>query len=381
MSPHRLRIAIDGRPALWARTGIGTIAQNVLEKIQAVDSDNEYIAYFDRDPGEAARAYGSITCRFGGPRHKLAWANTWLLRRLHCDRIDVYVSFLDQHLPLAPTRARVVSMIHDLIPLRFPDTVFRNTLHKIYYTGLIRAAAQRSDLILTNSAFSKDEIVRGLKLDEAKVQRIPLGVRQAGSIDPMRTAGVLQRYRLERPFAFAMGSTEPRKNNARVLNAMRLLEKKHPGLKLAIAGRAWRGTEFNPEMLSNRVRLLGYVADADLPVLMAAAEMLVFPSLHEGFGFPVVEAMALGVPVVTSSVTALPEVGGDAVLYADPHDAAEIAACMEQILTDAELVAALRSKGRERAERFRWSETCTTIASLCEGLMEKREWRTQPVTQ
>lgn len=381
MSPHRLRIAIDGRPALWARTGIGTIAQNVLERIQAVDPENEYVAYFDRDPGEAARAYGSITCRFGGPRHKLAWANSWLLKRLHSDRVDAYVTFLDKEVPLAPTRARIVSMIHDLIPLRFPETVFRNPLHKMYYTGLIRAAAHRSDLVLTNSAYSRDEIVRGLNLDEAKVQQIPLGVRSASSVDPMRTAGVLQRYRLERPFVLAMGSTEPRKNNARVLQAMTLLEQKHPGLKLAITGRAWRGLEFDSDLLSDRIRLLGHVADADLTVLLSAAEMLVFPSLHEGFGFPVLEAMALGTPVVTSPVTALPEVGGDAVLYADPDDAGAIAAGMEKILTDAELVAALRTKGRERAQRFRWAETCTTIASLCEGLMEKREWRTQPVTQ
>jgi glycosyltransferase involved in cell wall biosynthesis len=381
MSPHRLRIAIDGRPALWTRTGIGTIAQNVLERIQSVDPDNEYIAYFDRDPGENARLYGSMTCKFGGPRQKLAWANTWLLRRLHCDDIDVFVTFLDKELPLVPTRARIVSMIHDLIPMRFPETVFRNALHKAYYSGLIRAAAHRADLILTNSAFSKDDIVSGLKLDDAKVQQIPLGVRQAGNIDPMRTAGVLRRYRLERPFVFAMGSTEPRKNNARVLEAMKLLGHQHPGLKLAIAGRAWRGREFDPELLSNRVRLLGHVADADLSTLMSAAEMLVFPSLHEGFGFPVLEAMALGVPVVTSSVTALPEVGADAVLYANPHDAGEIAARMEQVLTDPELVASLRSKGRERADRFRWADTCTTIASLCEGLMEKREWRTQAVTQ
>src|SRR5947209_9788466 len=137
MSPQRLRIAIDGRPALWARTGIGTITHNVLEKIQNVDPSHDYIAYFDRDPGDAARAYGRITCRFGGPRHKFAWANSWLLNRLHCDKIDAYVTFLDKDLPLVPTRAKIISMVHDLIPLRFPEVVFRNTLHKFYYEALI----------------------------------------------------------------------------------------------------------------------------------------------------------------------------------------------------------------------------------------------------
>jgi glycosyltransferase involved in cell wall biosynthesis len=111
---------------------------------------------------------------------------------------------------------------------------------------------------------------------------------------------------------------------------------------------------------------------------MSSAEMLVFPSLHEGFGFPVLEAMALGVPVVTSNRTALPEVGGDAVLYADPNDASDIAAKMLSICLDAELATRLRQKGIERAKMFRWEQTCAEIVDLCASLMESRTWQRQP---
>lgn len=379
MSEPGLRIAIDGRPALWPRTGIGTIAHGVLANMQKLDLGGEVYAYFDADPGERRQNYGRVRCAHGGPRHKLLWSNTWLVRQLKRDAADVLVTFLDKEIPLLPTRARIVTMVHDLIPLRFPQVVFRNAAHRLYYETLIRAAAQRSDMILTNSEFSRREIVAGLGVQEAKVQKVSLGVEKAGPLAVEEVDAVLLRLGLKRPFVLAVGSTEPRKNNGQVIEAMRRLALRHPRLRLAIAGAAWRGIPFEPGSLDARVHLLGHVADPDMPLLMSAAEMLVFPSLHEGFGFPVLEAMSLGVPVVTSRATALPEVGGDAVLYTDPNSAADIAAQMHRILADAELAATLRSKGRERAMLFRWEKTCAEIAMLCAGLTASRPWSREPV--
>jgi glycosyltransferase involved in cell wall biosynthesis len=111
---------------------------------------------------------------------------------------------------------------------------------------------------------------------------------------------------------------------------------------------------------------------------MSSAELLVFPSLHEGFGFPVLEAMSLGVPVVTSNRTALPEVGGDAVLYADPMSVCDIAAKMNLILSDKALANSLRETGRERARSFQWENTCAEIVDLCASLVETRQWQRQP---
>jgi glycosyltransferase involved in cell wall biosynthesis len=375
-----LRIAIDARPALWPRTGTGTIAHNILKNIGGTGQNAEYFAYFDTNPALHLSAYSSIQSRFGGPRQEFLWSNTWLPRQLRRDNIDVFVTFLDKEIPIFPTRCRVVSMIHDLIPLRFPKIAFRNIAHRLYYEGLIRAAARRSDVILTNSQFSRREIVSGLGIPEAKIHKITLGVETPPVIDPAHTQAVLARYRLARPYAIALGSTEPRKNNARVIEAMRRLSLAHPRLRLAIAGSPWRGVAFDRSLIDARVCLLGHVPDEDLPALMSAAEMLVFPSLHEGFGLPVVEAMALGVPVVTSNVTALPEVAGDAAFYADPTSIADIAAQMNRILTDRQLAVRLRDKGRERARLFRWETACREITSLCEVLMESSQWNRQTVT-
>jgi glycosyltransferase involved in cell wall biosynthesis len=363
------RVAIDGRPALWPRTGIGTITHNVLKNIQTIDPGVDYFAYFDADPSPRAEEYGSVVCSFGGSRIEPLWSNTYVPRRLSLDGIDIFITFLDKEVPFLPVRSKIVCMIHDLIPLRFPEAVFRNVSHKIYYKAMIRASVWRADLILTNSEFSKQEIISEFGIDERKLGKITLGVDAATQIDPAHAAAVLQRYGLRRPYVVALGSTEPRKNNTRVIEAMRLLASTHPGVQLAVAGKQWRGVEFQRKLVDDRVCMTGFVVDADMPVIVGSAEVLIFPSLHEGFGLPVIEAMAQGVPVVTSGLTALPEVGGDAALYVDPYSVSEIAKAIDRVLTDEALAASMRSKGIERAKSFRWEATCSEIVNLCAGLM------------
>ena len=380
MKNSGLRIAIDGRPALWPRTGIGTIASNVLERIQDFDKTNQYFAYFNNDPVLGSRGPLRVQCRWGGPRQKLLWANVWLPRQLKRDGIDVFITFLDKELPYVPTHARIVSMVHDLIPSKFPDVVFRNRAHRFYYNTLIRASIRRSATILTNSNYSRQEIVRELGADETKVRKITLGAAPAPLADRSQVAKVLRRYNLRQPFVIALGSTEPRKNNIRVIEAMRHLHAAHLNLQLVIVGSNWRGRAFDPAALDDRVCLPGHVPDDELPVLLQAAEILVFPSLHEGFGFPVLEAMAAGIPVVSSNVTAIPEVAGDAALLVDPNSAGEIAAAMGRILQDRDVAADLSRRGRARAGHFRWEITCAELASLCESLMTRQEWQRQPVT-
>ncbi len=373
--PNPLRIAIDGRPALWPRTGLGTIAHNVLKCIRHAAPDAQIVAYFDSDPGERFRDYGAIEKVFGGSHEELVWSNTWLPRRLAQDDIDVYVTFLDKEVPLMRTHARIACMVRDLIPLRFPESVFRNPAHRIYYESVIRAAVHRADLILTNSQFSKREIVALLEVEEAKIRVIPLGVEPPPVISPEQHGHTLARLGVARPFVLSLGSTEPRKNVRRVLEAMNLLAPVHPQLRLAVAGSPWRGVQFDESLLSDRVTVLGQVSEADLSVLMSQAEMLVFPSLHEGFGFPLIDAMAHGTPVVTSDLSAIPEVAGDAALYADPENPGDIAAQMHALLSDHRLRLQLHRAGLARAASFRWSSTCSALAQACNDLADTSSQR------
>jgi glycosyltransferase involved in cell wall biosynthesis len=375
MAHCALRIAIDGRPALWPRTGMGTITRNVLEHIRGVDENCEVFAYFDADPCAILPEWDASRRAFGGPRQEFLWSNTWLPRQLMRDRIDVLVTFMDKEIPMMPTASRIVMMVHDLIPMRFPEVVFRNRMHRLHYNALIRTAVRRADLVLTNSEFSKAEIVSHLGVREKKVHKLPLGAEHWQSARSEEMEAVLARYGISRPFVLALGSTEPRKNVRRVIEAMRTLSSSHPDLRLVVAGALWREMPFAEGLLDSRVIATGHVSDDDLRVMMSAAELLAFPSLHEGFGFPVLEAMTLGVPVVTSNRTALPEVGDDAVLYADPEKVADIAMQIDRILSDRALRERLRTKGRERAKMFRWETTCAEIVDLCASLTESGEWR------
>ena len=384
---EKLRISIDGRPALWPRTGIGTVVSNVLDRICNVDSTNQYFAYFNDHPDVGSRSWDLFEKRCGGPHQKLLWANTWLPGQLKRDAIDVFITFLDKEIPFVPTRAKIVCAVHDLIPLKFPETVFRNPAHRLYYAALIRAAIRRADIVLTNSDYSKQEILSELGARPAKIRKITLGVDPAtfhdrASVDHDRASAdkVLERNGLRPPFVLALGSTEPRKNNVRVIEALRRLRPGYPDLSLAIAGNNWRGHVFDSNLLDHAVHLLGHVSDEDLPVLMQSAEMLVFPSLHEGFGLPVIEAMALGVPVVTSNVAAIPEVAGDAALLVNPIDVDQIASAMRRILEDRRLADDLRRRGRARASGFRWESTCAELVSLCRDLAGGYAPRTEAVT-
>ena len=379
MGQRSLRIAIDGRPALWPRTGIGTIARNVLRNISNTGANCRFFAYFDADPGEFGEAVRStgVQTAFGGSRQKLLWSNTWAPRQLSREQIDVFVTFLEKDVPLLRTRSRIVLMVHDLIPLRFPEVSFRNPAHRLSYSTLLRMAVQRADLVLTNSEYSRSEILSLLNVESWKVRRVSLGAEHSSPASD-DSGQVLSRYGLSRPFILALGSSEPRKNNIRVVEAFRLLKHQHPGLRLAIGGSPWRGRQFPTDLLDEQIHLLGYLPDADLQAFLRSAEMLAFPSLHEGFGLPVLEAMSLGTPVVTSNRAALPEVGGDAVLYANANDPADIAEKMDLILSDPALAASLRAKGKQRAGGFRWEHTCAEIVDLCTSLMESRTWQHQP---
>lgn len=362
----RHRIGIDARPALWDTTGIGTIVLSVIARIQKMDPDNDYYFYFDRNPSRLQPLIDPARCFYHERRNEMLWANLYVPRRVFHDKLDVFLSFLEREIPFITRSARIVCMVHDLIPLRFPESVFRSRLHRVYYETTIRAATARADVVLTNSEYSKREIIDLLRLPENKVRKIRLGGGAAPSddFDPAADRQTLASLGLDGEYFVALGSTEPRKNNQRVVEAFQVLCKGHPSLKLAIVGKPWRGRAFPLSLLNSQVVLTGYLPAGVLTKVLRNAIALVFPSLHEGFGFPVLEAMACGTPVITSATTALPEVGGDAALYVDPYDPAAIRNAMHSVLTDPALRGQLAACGRERAAHFRWENTCADLKNI-----------------
>lgn len=303
-----------------------------------------------------------------GPYRRLPfflWQQTLALRRL---RADWYLSnfFLP---PVLPCKGIVV--VHDLSfrahPEYFPRPV---AWYMRWLTGL---AVRQAHLVITVSEFSRGELLRFYAVDEGKVVSIHNGVGadfRPASDDATVAAdrAAIARYGVTSPYILAVGNIHPRKNLARLLDAYLMLRERRAWTPPLV----WAGMErWGSGVLLERARaagviLTGFVAQADLPALYRQANMLVYPSLYEGFGLPPVEAMACGTPVITSNTTSLPEVVGEAALLVDPMDTAAIAGAMERLLDDHTLCERLRRAGLERAAMFSWERTASRLLEQLE---------------
>lgn len=261
--------------------------------------------------------------------------------------------------PLAVSRQVVT--LHDVVPLDHPEWL--SPKFAAWYRFLTPRLMRRAARIITVSEFSKRRLLDQVRLDESKIRVIPNGVdarfhpRDKGQIDhTLRSLGLPSRR-----YVLSVGSLEPRKNLGRLLQAWSMVHQTLPeDLWLVISGQG------NPKVFAAglgidkmppRVHLTGHVPDEILPFLYAGADLFAYLSLYEGFGLPPLEAMASGVPVITSDRTSLPEVTGDAALTVDPWDVEAIAAAIKTLSGNAELRADLISKGLARARQFSWDLT------------------------
>lgn len=195
-------------------------------------------------------------------------------------------------------------------------------------------------------------------------------------LEEVNITKVLKKYKINQPYILYVGSFDARKNLLGLLNAFSKLRQHLPAWKLVIVGaRKWKSTPVFEVVqrlqLEEYVHFTGFVEEADLPALYNGADLFVFPSLYEGFGLPVLEAMACGIPVVTSNTSSLPEVAGDAALLVDPMDVEAIAAAMQQVLSDPGLAAELRRRGLEQASKFSWERTARETLAVYEKVLAK----------
>ena len=262
-------------------------------------------------------------------------------------------------LPLHFTGPIVVT-VHDLSPIRYPQTHPDSRVRAI--EKYLPTAVRRAEQIIVDSEFIKNEVVSHFRIDAEKVHAVHLGVtnayapRSAGDVTP-----VLARYGLTyKGYLFAVGTLEPRKNLLQALDAHAALpERARKEAPLVFAGmKGWLAEDLQSRIRAaeerGEVRWLGYVPPEALPALYAGARVFVYPSLYEGFGLPVLEAMASGVPVITSNQASLPEVAGDAALMIDPRDRDGLRDAMLRLLEDDAEVRRLAALGFAQAARFTW---------------------------
>ena len=360
-----MRIAIDVRKL--HDYGIGTYVRNLLTQLGRLDHETEYLLLcrpYDRGLldklGENFRAV---------PQTAEPYSLSEQLRiPLQLQREQVSLFHAPHYTLPALTPCRSIVTIHDCIHLRFPQYL-PSRLAYGYARAALWCATHRSDCVLTVSEASKRDILSFFDVPASKVVVIPNAIDDRfWKLPPEdNTVKIRERYQLQAPFLLYAGNIKPHKNLERLLDAFyRVRQRGHNDLTLLIIGDeitryAKLRRAVHRYQLHRYVRFLGFVPDDTLQILYRLARAFVFPSLYEGFGLPPLEAMASGTPVITSNVSALPEVTGTAAVLVDPRDRDGIADGICRVLEDDVLRAELVKKGLARAREFSWDRSIRQI--------------------
>jgi glycosyltransferase involved in cell wall biosynthesis len=376
-------IAIDYTAALEQRGGIGRYTRELVKALARIDTQTSYRLF-------AAGQTGATLPDPPGPN--LAWKPTrigseWLARIWHRARmplpIECWTGPVDLlHAPdftLPPTRrgTRTILTVHDLSFIQTPEAAAPGL--RAYLNRVVPCSVSRADLVLADSEATRQDVIAFFRTPAEKLDVLYSGV--GAHFRPVRDGDTLRAVR-ERygiggaPYILSLGTVQPRKNYDRLVEALHRLDQ--PDLRLVIAGgKGWLDDPLYEKIAAlgfgERVVFPGYVPDEDLPAFYSAARVFAFPSLYEGFGLPPLEAMACGVPVITSNVSSLPEVVGDAALLVDPYDVDALAEALAQALTDDRLRRTLIQRGYLRTKSFTWEKAARQLHKHYARLLDWQE--------
>jgi glycosyltransferase involved in cell wall biosynthesis len=356
--------------------GIGTYVRNLLRHLSRLDSETEYILFCrESDCGTVAELGANFRAI---PEVAKPYSISEQLRipmDLRREKIDLFHA---PHYVLPPlTPCKSVVTIHDCIHLRFPQYL-PNRLGYAYAWSSMWLATRRANRVLTVSEASKRDILRYYSIPDQRIDVIYNAIddRLGEEPSPEDIERVRDRYQLNAPYVLYAGNIKPHKNLERLIEAFHTL-RQDPDLghvKLLIIGDevskyATLRRAVHRYKLHKYVRFFGFVPDKTLAVFYRLARVFVFPSLYEGFGFPPLEAMASGAPVITSNVSSLPEVVGDAALLIDPHDPKAIAEAMRRVLMDSDLREDLRQRGLRRVKEFSWERSVRRVREIYDEVL------------
>jgi len=367
-----MRVALDGLPLQVRSAGIAGYTEELVRALAALH------------PAPALTLFGLAAWPGAAAAPSLPSNVRWRRALLYPAIMGAPLMALPRLLPLGAAlrdvdlfhatnycvpRARVplVITVHDLALLRFPAL---GTPALRQMVGRVQAGAAAARRVIADSEATARDLRELLGVPGAKLRVVYPGcAAHFQPLDAAAAGAVLARHGLAPGYIMHLGTREPRKNLPRLLRAYGRLGAAAPPLVLA-GGAGWGVDElpalFDTLGLRSRVRLLGPVASADLPALYSGAALFAYPSLYEGFGLPVLEAMACGTPVVTADVASLPEVAGDAALLVDPHDDVALADAIGRVLRDPALHADLRARGLARARTFTWERCAAQTMAVYE---------------
>jgi glycosyltransferase involved in cell wall biosynthesis len=384
-----MRIGIDAHFASYELRGIGKYVVQLVSGLIRTNAAHEYVIYGDPQMFPQPNGRGNVKFRNPGGMSYPVWEQFVLPRWVRQDGVQLLHCPANTAPVALPKHVRLVITIHDVMYLLpesvlAPSKVFRQRLGNFYRKWVVRRVAKRSDCVVADSEFSKREVVEYLGVAPDRIRAIHLGIdEQFGRLATALTSPPIEigGERLDGPFVLALGAGDPRKNTLAVIRAYGSRWRELPSQeKLVIVGlRDWRSSaayNLAHELgLTKQVLFAGYVSEGLLAWLYASSRCFLYPTLYEGFGFPPLEAMACGTPVITSNCTSVPEVAGAAAILVDPTSERSIGDALMRVLQDEPLRHQMIQRGREQVQRFGWQETVQKTLDVYAELSDRANGR------
>jgi len=370
-----MRIAIDARMG-DTRGGIGVYIRELISHLADVDKKNQYFVIVNKHgDGSFIPSADNFTILVSSITRKHyfikdLWNLFFLPFLLKANNIDIY--FNPRYvLPIFKGNIKMVVTMHDMIAILYPEIWPGISGFRI--RNYIKYSSQRADIIITISSWAKKDIVRILNVPKDKVKVIYCGINKKlfKSIPDLSLQRLVKRkYGIRKKFILTVGPLGTRKNHDRLIDAYSILpEYIREDYQLIVTGEK-KGTYNNlltkasKTCLANDIVFTGFVPEKEMPMVINAASLFVFPSLYEGFGIPLLEAMACGTPILASNVSSIPEVVGGAALLFDPYNINEMANAIDRAVTDKDLRQKLVQRGFERIKKYSWENTAKEILGV-----------------
>lgn len=362
-----MRIGIDAR--MIDNTGIGRYLRNLLIHLARIDKHNEYIVFINADNSRVVTQenFRFVPLAIPVPLYSLR-EHYWLPWEIHKWNVAM-MHYPNFDIPLVRSYPTVVT-IHDLIYYLYPNQCPSKIAH-YYARFMLQYVTNHAHVLITDSEYSKQDLVKHFHISDEKIHVIlPAADEKCCSLTTGRIrTNIAEKYGIEQPYILYVGKHHPYKNIGTLLQAYNTHREIYEKFQLVIAGKQdsrWKDLYMTAKTLNSGKYIVftDFVPEEELFELYRHARLFVFPSLYEGFGLPPLEAMACGVPVISSNAASLPEVIGDAGVLVDPLNICELAGAIRDVLTNMELQQSLKRKGIRRAQQFSWEKAALQLLTL-----------------
>lgn len=372
-----MKIGIDASALVKQKTGIEQWLSNFLYHLMQIDCTNQYFLFSYDEPSLSYPLNDNFKIvYYGGKSKKRSLFFTQLPKALKRCQIDLFLGAKPYLPPFHKNKIKYLAVVHDLLPLYMPELfTFSHRLRFKILTSLCRHQAH--ELIAVSNA-TKQDIIKYMRFPSARIHVVYEGADSEFNTKraPALIDQTMQKYKIDAPYILCLSTVEPRKNMLRTIKAYEAYMQETPvSCKLVIVGGSgWNNGEIYDYVnqnsdLKSHVIFTGYVSDQEVKHIYANATLFIYASLCEGFGLPILEAMQSGIPVITSNVSSMPEVAGDACYLVNPLETEEIKQAIKALMSSPQKREELTKKGLERARKFSWEKCAKEIYEIMNNLL------------